>query len=123
MLRSQSFLPRAFQKTILLVTVPKESSDVADKEENWEMIKSQISVGESWLATLGGQKAQRGLKAWFFGRSDSFSLEIVVQNGLISFYVGTPRYLRDYIEQQILAQYSEANVVEIQDYNIFLQQE
>ncbi|MFA5084510.1 MAG: DUF87 domain-containing protein, partial [Candidatus Paceibacterota bacterium] len=117
--RSRSFLPTAFQKVILSVAVPKEGSDTNEQEESLEQIRNQISLAESWFATLGGLRAQRGPKSWLFGRTDSFSLEIICRNGLISFYVGVPRFMRDYMEQQILAQYPEANLTEVEDYNIF----
>jgi len=119
LLRSRSFLPTALQKVVLLVQVPKESSDAAEQEENIDQIKNQISVAESLFATLGGLKAQRGFKAWLIGRSDHFSFEIVADQGLISFYVSVPKYMQDYMEQQILAQYPEANINPAQDYNIF----
>jgi len=117
--RVGNFVPAAFQKVILLVTVPKESSEVAEREATIEEVRSQISLAESFFATLGGRRAQRGISAWFFGRTDHFSLEIVCQQGLISFYVAMPKYLRNYLEEQILAQYPEANLKEMEDYNIF----
>ncbi|MDX9893342.1 MAG: type IV secretion system DNA-binding domain-containing protein [Patescibacteria group bacterium] len=119
LLRSSSFLPAAFQKVVFLVTVPRESSDSAETEENIEKIRSQIALAESWFSTIGGLRIQHGLKAWLWGRTDSFSFEIVADQGEISFYVTTPRYLQDYMEQQILAQYPEANLEEVEDYNIF----
>ncbi|MFA6215273.1 MAG: type IV secretion system DNA-binding domain-containing protein [Patescibacteria group bacterium] len=119
LLRSQNFLPLDFHKDILLITVPKESSETADNQQTIEQIRSHIALAESWLATLGGLKAQRGFRAWLFGRTDHFALEIVAHAGLVSFYVAVPRYLRRYMEQQILAQYPEANISEAEDYNIF----
>ena len=112
----------AFQKVILLVTVPKESADAEEHEETIETIRNQISLAESWLATLGGMRAQRGFRAWLVGRNDHFSFEIVSHAGLISFYVAVPQYLRTHLEQQLLAQYPEANVTEVQDYNVFTPQ-
>jgi len=123
LLRVKNFLPAAFQKVILLVTVPKESAESADQERTIEQIRSQISLAESWLSTIGGLRAQRGFKAWFWGRTDVFSFEIVAQDGLISFYVAAPKYLRNHLEQQILAQHPEANLTEVEDYNIFSPQE
>ncbi|MFA6410234.1 MAG: type IV secretion system DNA-binding domain-containing protein [Candidatus Buchananbacteria bacterium] len=117
--RSRNYLPTAFQKVVFLVTVPKEAADSAEQKETIEIVRSQISLAESWFSTLGGLRAQRGLKSFLWGRSDHFSLEIVYQNGLISFYVAAPYYLKDYLEQQVLAQYPEANIVEVEDYIIF----
>jgi len=109
----------ALNMSIFLVTVPKESAEAADQEETIEKIRGQIGIAESWLANFGGLKAQRGIKAWLTGRTDHFSLEIVYHEGLISFYVAVPERLKDYMEQQILAQYPEANLAAVEDYNIF----
>ena len=118
-LRKNTYLPPAFQKIILVITVPKEGSDLADHEETIQKIKEQISFTESWLSTLGGLKAQRGVRTWFWGRSDQFSFEIVTHKNKVSFYVAVPQYLRQYMEQQLLAQYPEASINQIEDYNIF----
>ena len=119
LLRARNYLPTAFQKVVFLVTVPKESADSADQKETIEIIRSQIALAESWFSTLGGLKAHRGPRAWLWGRTDHFSFEIIFKDGLISFYVAAPYYMRDYMEQQILAQYPEASISEVQDYNIF----
>jgi len=119
LLQKKSLLPKVFQKSILLIKVPKESLNLDQKEETVELIRAQIGVGESLFSTLGGMRAQRGIKAWLFGRNDHFSLEIVALGNLISFYVVTPAYMRNYMEQQILAQYPEADITEVHDYNIF----
>ena len=118
--QAKNFLNSSFQQIIFLVTVPKESSDRSENAENIEEIRSQIAIAESWFSTLGGLKAQRGFWSWFAGRTDHFSLEIVFKDGLIYFYIAVPNILHDYMEQQILAQFPEANVTEVEDYNIFL---
>ncbi len=43
----------------------------------------------------------------------------MMKEKLIYFYVVAPRIWRDYIEQQVTAQFSEAMVEEVEDYNIF----
>lgn len=113
-------LPYAFQKVILLVTLPKEAAQSQkDKDSGLQNIQEQIGRAEVLFSALGGMRAQRGIKPFLFGREDHFSLEIVVHKGLISFYVATPRYLQKYIEDQIQAQFHEAQVEEVDDYNIF----
>jgi len=125
LLHRSKLIPVSFQKVVLLVTVPKEAISPDDRRSETsesESIKSQIAIGESWLATLGGRRAQHGLSAWLFGRNDHFSLEIVAHKSVISFYIAVPKYLREYMEQQVMAQYPEANITEVQDYNIFAPQ-
>ena len=119
LLRLKNFLPTALQKVVFLITLPKESAEIAEEKETIEQIRSQIALAESWFATMGGLRAQRGLKSWLWGRTDHFSLEIVLHDGLISFYLAAPHQLKDFVEQQLLAQYPEANITEIEDYNIF----
>ncbi|MBN1779438.1 MAG: type IV secretion system DNA-binding domain-containing protein, partial [Candidatus Buchananbacteria bacterium] len=118
-IRRAKLMPIGFKKTILLLTMPKEASENQAKEENIETIKSQIAIAESLFSTLGGMRAQRGMKAWFSGRDDHFSFEMVAKDGFISFYIVVNPDGREYIEQQILAQYPEAHLIEVEDYNIF----
>lgn len=115
-------LSSSFRNTVLLVTVPKEAGEKAKKEgreTTTQTIQEAIAAGEAIFAAVGGLKAQRGIGAWFFGRSDYLSFEIVADQGLISFYIAIPKHLQEYVEQQIRANYHEAFIEEVRDYNIF----
>ncbi len=116
----------AFKMVVLLVALPKESSkDKRDEKSpviTHQNIQEKIAVAETFFASIGGMRAERGLKAWLFGREDHFAFEIVAHDGLISFYVATPRRHQEYIEQQIQAQYPEAHIAATDDYNIFMPQ-
>lgn len=111
----------AFQKVVLLITVPKDSAK--DQQEGAgnrpEQVHDRIAVAEALYAALGGLKPERGWKARWWGRQDHLALEIVADAGVISFYVVVPQYLRRFVEQQIEAQYPEAMVEAVHDYNIF----
>ncbi|HLD21439.1 MAG TPA: hypothetical protein VJB65_00900, partial [Patescibacteria group bacterium] len=114
--------PDAFHMSVLRIVLPKEGQEDEQKSASLsaEQIKEKISVAEVFFATMGGVKAQRGLKAFLFGRNDHFSLEIVAdKEGLVTFFAAVPRYLKQYFEQQIHAQYETAEIVEVEDYNIF----
>lgn len=113
--------PEALQMIILRITIPKEGQeDQNAQSSNAEQIKEKIAVAEIFFSTLGGMKAQRGMRAFFFGRNDHFSLEIVAdKDKLITFYAAVPRYLHNYFEQQVNAQYESAEVTQVDDYNIF----
>lgn len=115
--------PVAFQMRLFLVTLPKDAAKDQSKDERkpatLETIREKIAIAEAFLSTIGGLKAERGLKAWFFGREDHLSFEIVAARGLISFYVVVPPKLEQYIQQQIHAQYPEAQIDRVDDYNIF----
>ncbi len=116
-------LPEEMQKIVLKVAVPKESQIQDIKAEvNAQKIQEQIAWAENLWASLGSIKPAKGFKAWFYGRYDEMALEIVAQDKLIYFYVIVPNYLRNFIEQQIQAQYPHAQVEEAEDYNIFSSQ-
>ncbi len=122
-LRSDKNLPYAFQKTILLITVPKESQIQEDEESRQSKnVQEMIAEAEAWWSALGGMKAQHGLSTKMTGRNDHFSLEIVAHAGLISFYIVVPNYLRQYMEQHVHAQYPDAQIEEVKEYNIFTPQ-
>ncbi|MFH0804972.1 MAG: hypothetical protein V1916_02125, partial [Patescibacteria group bacterium] len=118
-LRSQKALPQLFQKVMLMVTVPKEAQLRDDEGQREKPVAELLVQAEAWFAALGGMRAQRGLGTYLAGRYDTFSLEIVVHRGLIEFYVTVPRYLREYLEQHIHAQYPSANIEEVGSYNLF----
>lgn len=50
---------------------------------------------------------------------DFFSLEYAVINRQIYFYIVIPHYLRELVEKQVTAFYSDANIEQVSDYNIF----
>lgn len=120
LLNRSALLPKAFRKVILQVALPKEASKKSDeKYQTPEGISEQIALAENLFSILGGQRVQRGFKVWLWGREDHFSLEIVFRQGLIYFYIAVPNYLRKFMEEHILAQYPEAGIIQIEDYNIF----
>lgn len=120
-LKRRGWLPHAFKKTLFLVTLPKES--IKDQDLNRanvpQIIQEKIGLAEILFSNLGGLRAQRGFKAFLFGRSDHLSLEIVSLKGIIYFFVAAPRYLERFVEQEIHAQYQEALIEKVTDYNIF----
>ncbi|XOU94597.1 MAG: type IV secretory system conjugative DNA transfer family protein [Candidatus Kerfeldbacteria bacterium] len=117
-MRSQKKLPNALQKVMLLITLPKES-EIKEGENKQESVEEMLVEAEAFLNALGGMKAQRGAASIVGGRTDNFSFEIVAYGGLISFYVVIPRYLRDYMEQHISAQYPDAQIEETEEFNLF----
>ncbi|MBL7141845.1 type IV secretion system DNA-binding domain-containing protein [Patescibacteria group bacterium] len=117
-LRRASKFKFSFQNAILLVTLPKE---IPKKEDQKKTVKEMLLPTENLFDNLGGLKSQKGWKAWFSGRSDHFSLEIVSdKQGIISFYTVVPRPSQQFFEQQIHAQCPAAQIEEVEDYNIFL---
>ncbi len=121
-LRRERSVPTSFRNVVLLVTVPKEAAEQEQREERGgvkQTIVDDLAPAEALMKVLGGMRAQRGFGAFLFGRHDHFSFEIVADRGLISFYVVVPLYRRQFMEQQIHAQYPAAQIEEVEDYNIF----
>lgn len=121
-IRGKKSLPEEFQKVVLKILVPKDSlKQEKDKNVNDSQatIKEAIGVAETLFSSIGSLKPQSGFRAFIFGREDHTSFEIVSDDETISFYVATPRYLRQFIEQQVQGQYPQAHIEEVEDYNIF----
>lgn len=111
----------AFGMRILLITVPKErkKEEKNYEEESIEKIRNEIGIAETLFAAVGGLRAERGIHQWLTGREDHFAFEIVAAEGLISFYIAVPKKLQQFIQQQVHAQYPDAHIQEVEDYNIF----
>lgn len=118
-IRKLSEKSRYFNNVIYLVRLPKEKPQDLNKEDSLQQLHEEIARGETIFSSIGGLRAQRGFKAWLFGRSDHFSFEIVANRKLISFYIVAPAESGRYIEQQVQAHYPEAVMEEVDDYNIF----
>ncbi|MDP3985794.1 MAG: hypothetical protein Q8P82_03435, partial [bacterium] len=112
-----------FERVVLLVQLPKEAAEMEKAgEERLDRIQEGIGVAETFLAAIGGLRAERGFMSWLYGREDQLAFEMVAQGGLISFYVAIPRNLQNFIEEQLQAQYPDALISEVEDYNIFTPQ-
>ncbi|MFA6027995.1 MAG: type IV secretion system DNA-binding domain-containing protein [Patescibacteria group bacterium] len=112
-----------FKMVTLLIKVPKQDLKQQDQgmtSQRKETLQQKISIADTFFSAMGGMQPQTGLHAWWFGRNDHFSLEIVADNDqLISFYADVPKFLQRYFEQQLQAQYDAAVIEEVDDYNIF----
>lgn len=120
-IRRLNTLKLSVQLSVLQILLPRSGLASDGKSSAPEKpVAEQLAIAEVLWSAIGGRKAQVGLSHWFKGRDDQISLEMVVHNNQISFYIVTPFKLRSFIEQQINAAYPEAVVQEVPDYNIFL---
>jgi hypothetical protein len=114
---------KAFHKTVLLIKVPKEKKgekpESASGEANINQIREEIAIAETLFSSVAGLRREKGFLSWLKGRNDHVSFEIVVKDSNISFYVAVPDKTKEFIEQQIHAQYPHAEIGEEPDYNIF----
>lgn len=122
-LHSVQKIQKAFDRVVIHILVPKERKSEGtsnnSQDDRLEQVKEEIGITETFFSTLAGLKPEHGLGAWFKGRNDHISFEIVAHNNLINFYIAVPQKLKPFIEQQINAQYPYAHIEEITDYNIF----
>ncbi len=110
-----------FDMKTLMVRVPKElRKEDANNDKSQQQIQELIGCMETVFATIGALKPQTGAGSWLLGRSDSFSFEIVTHRDKITFYVSMPSAYRVFLEEQVHAQYPNAQIEEVPDYNIFL---
>ncbi|MSU75065.1 MAG: type IV secretory system conjugative DNA transfer family protein [Candidatus Magasanikbacteria bacterium] len=115
---------KAFHKSILLIKVPKEKKGESQGqqnsgEENINQVREHIGVAETLFSAAAGLKPNKGFTSWLWGRNDHMAFEIVTKDNKISFYVAVPDKLKQFLEQQIHAQYPHAEITEEPDYNIF----
>jgi len=108
-----------FDHVIYLIRLPKDKPGDQEKETSVQQLHEEIAKGETIFSSIGGLRAQKGFMAWFFGRNDHFSFELVASRKKIAFYAVAPREFGRYLEQQIHAHYPNAVIEEMDDYNIF----
>jgi len=118
--RRRSSIRSAIGSVVLKVSVPKDvKSKEGGEDGDPKKIRERISVMETVFQTVGSLSAQKGFSSWMFGRTDELSFEIVFERNKIKFYVVVPGALRQFAEEQIHAQFSDAEIVCVPDYNIF----
>ncbi|MFW0837972.1 MAG: type IV secretion system DNA-binding domain-containing protein [Candidatus Komeilibacteria bacterium] len=117
-LRLHHIVPSEWKHDVLELTVPKlRRKDGQD--EKVDNTHELVSLAENLFSTVGGLQVQSGWQAWLYGRQDTFAFEIVVQGGIIYFYVSVPRTNREFLEQQLNSIYPHINIMPVEDYNIF----
>jgi len=96
---------KALDTTLLEVSLPREN-------------EIKIDAAEQLFSSLASLKGTKGLLS-MFKLGDSVSFEIVAKPQDIRFYVGVPNKLRDMVEKQIHGSYPDAQILEVEDYNLF----
>jgi hypothetical protein len=88
---------------VLLLQVPRTN-------EKKELAAEQMFASLHGLLTIPSQKR------WRAARRECLSFEIAVIKQRIGFYVWVPNYLKDFVEEQIYAQYPTVQISEVSDY-------
>ncbi len=88
---------------VLLLQVPRTN-------EKKELAAEQMFASLHGLLTIPSQKR------WQSAKRECLSFEIAVIKQRIGFYVWVPNYLKDFVEEQIYAQYPTVQISEVPDY-------
>ncbi len=97
---------RSIDSVLLQVAVPRDNEIKIDAME--QVFSSLHSIKK------GGWKQK-------FSTQPSISFEIVARPQDIRFYVWVPKKIRDLVEKQIHGTYTDAEITEVPEYNIFTQ--
>jgi len=89
---------------VLLLQVPRTN----DKKE---------LAAEQMFAALHGLLLSPSAKLFRAAHHERISFEIAVLNRRIGFYVCVPNYLKDFVEEQVYAQYPSVQISEVEDYS------
>lgn len=95
---------RSLDSVLLQVAVPRDNEVKIDAAE--QLFASLYSIKK------GGWKQG-------FDVQDTISFEIVARREEIRFYVWCPRRLQDLVEKQINGAYTDAEIIQVPEYNIF----
>ncbi|MFH1790280.1 MAG: type IV secretion system DNA-binding domain-containing protein [bacterium] len=116
-------IKQSFNRATFLIRVPKERKgekhDSGTEQDNINRTREEVAIAETLFSAISGLRRSKGTFKWMTGSDDHISFEVVVIENKISFYVSTPIKIKDFIIQQIHAQYPYAEITEEPDYNIF----
>lgn len=103
--RSKERHKKSLESTLLEISLPRDN-------------EIKIDAAEQLFSSFAALKSPSGIMA-FSKVGDSLTFEIVARPQDIRFYVGVPKKLQDMVEKQINGSYPDANIKEVEDYNIF----
>ena len=120
MLREAKNYERGLKMVPLLIHLPPTSEDIAgnsrDKRDLTDEELSQAQV----MYNIISSTATKGFKSKVYGQRH-ISFEIMVDQGLVRYYVVVPTVLVDVIRQAVAAAYPSARLEEVKETNIFNQ--
>jgi hypothetical protein len=110
---------RALNLVFLKITVSKKESkeDQESEQAQAKDFKEAVGIGAHLFEALHSIYT-KSFKNYFWGQ-DYFSLEYVVLENQVFFYMVVPQDLKSLFEKQITAFYPDVYVEQVKDYNIF----
>lgn len=96
---------KSLESTLLEVRLPREN-------------EIKIDAAEQLFSSFAGLKGTSGIWGWA-KVPDNLSFEIVATSRDIRYYVAAPKKYQDMVEKQIHGAYPDAEITEVEEYNIF----
>lgn len=117
-LSSSGKITRSLNMIVLRISVPKKIEEQA--QNKGEKDKENISVMEQLFASLSNIREEMLKKIIYGPFYLSFEIATPIDSNEIFFYVSVPKKFQSIIEKQIHSFYSDAEIIRIEDYNIFV---
>ncbi len=109
---------RSLNMVILQVSVPKLSTD--QQQESKEKEKENISIMEQLFSSVSNMREGLLNRILYGPFYLSFEIATPIDSNEIFFYISIPKKFQTIIEKQIHSFYSDAEIIQIEDYNIFV---
>ncbi|MDF1497846.1 MAG: type IV secretion system DNA-binding domain-containing protein [Patescibacteria group bacterium] len=111
-------ITRSLNMTVLQISVPRIQED--EQQNKSEKEKENISIMEQLFASLSNIRESMFKKIIYGPFYLSFEIATPIDSNEIFFYISIPRKFKSIIEKQIYSFYSDAEINQIEDYNIFV---
>ena len=111
-------ITRSLNMIVLQVFVPREAEE--QSQNKGEKEKENISVMEQLFASLSNIREEMLKKIIYGPFYLSFEIATPVDSNEIFFYISVPKKFQSIIEKQIHSFYADAEITQIEDYNIYL---
>jgi hypothetical protein len=115
-------IPKSMEFVVLKVLLPRETLRMEQQQKDWRDVLAGFETLFMTLAGIqphDGNALARSWKEFWFGKHHHLAFEIVAHQGLIHFYFAVPKDVRQLVELQVQAQYPQAHIEIVHDYNLF----
>ncbi|MCK5491329.1 MAG: DUF87 domain-containing protein [Candidatus Pacebacteria bacterium] len=113
-------ITRSLNMIVLQISVPRKTDEEVQNISEKE--KEGISIMEQLFASLSNIREEMFKKILYGPFYLTFEIATPIDSNEISFYVSIPKKFRPIIEKQINSFYPDADIRQIEDYNIFVPQ-
>ncbi len=118
MLREAKNYERGLKMVPLLIHLPPTSEDIDGKSRDKRDLTDEELSQAQVMYNIISSTATSGFKSKMYGQRH-ISFEIMVDNGLVRYYVVVPTVLVEMIRQAIASAYPSARLEEVKETNIF----